>query len=207
MIQQDPQQDDPVEAFDAVRRELSLLRHALEGLTAAREKIPDYSATLAQINKSLGVHAHKLDMIQSRPAMEMTPEALVERIIASAQIARAEDRTMLHEAQDGFSRKASQIDRMIARGRGAAEQEIQVILFCLGGFLSGILLWTTLPGAVARSLPESWHVPERMAARMMGMKQIDAGRRMIVTAPERIDENVVNAIGDNASGIAHPATD
>jgi hypothetical protein len=96
---------------------------------------------------------------------------------------------------------------MIARGRGAAEQEIQVILFCLGGFLSGILLWTTLPGAVARSLPESWHVPERMAARMMGMKQIDAGRRMIVTAPERIDENVVNAIGDNASGIAHPATD
>ncbi|ATP20251.1 MULTISPECIES: DUF6118 family protein [Sphingobium] len=207
MIQQDPQQDDPVEAFDAVRRELSLLRHALEGLTAAREKIPDYSATLAQINKSLDVHAHKLDMIQSRPAMEMTPEALVERIIASAQIARAEDRTMLHEAQDGFSRKASQIDRMIARGRGAAEQEIQVILFCLGGFLSGILLWTTLPGAVARSLPESWHVPERMAARMMGMKQIDAGRRMIVTAPERIDENVVNAIGDNASGIAHPATD
>ncbi|WP_375188499.1 DUF6118 family protein [Sphingobium yanoikuyae] len=207
MIQQDPQQDDPVEAFDAVRRELSLLRHALEGLTAAREKIPDYSATLAQINKSLDVHAHKLDMIQSRPAMEMTPEALVERIIASAQIARAEDRTMLYEAQDGFSRKASQIDRMIARGRGAAEQEIQVILFCLGGFLSGILLWTTLPGAVARSLPESWHVPERMAARMMGMKQIDAGRRMIVTAPERIDENVVNAIGDNASGIAHPATD
>jgi hypothetical protein len=207
MIQQDPQQDDPVEAFDAVRRELSLLRHALEGLTAAREKIPDYSATLAQINKSLDVHAHKLDMIQSRPAMEMTPEALVERIIASAQLARAEDRTMLHEAQDGFSRKASQIDRMIARGRGAAEQEIQVILFCLGGFLSGILLWTTLPGAVARSLPESWHVPERMAARMMGMKQIDAGRRMIVTAPERIDENVVNAIGDNASGIAHPATD
>lgn len=65
MIQQDPQQDDPEEAFDAVRRELSLLRHALEGLTAAREKIPDYSATLAQINKSLGVHAHKLDMIQS----------------------------------------------------------------------------------------------------------------------------------------------
>jgi len=50
--------------------------------------------------------------------------------------------------------------------------------------LSGILLWTILPGAVARSLPESWHVPERMASRMMGMEQKEAGRRMIVTAPE-----------------------
>jgi len=184
MTQTAPLEDDPAVAFDAVRRELSLLRHALEGLTAAREKIPDYSATLAQINKSLGVHAHRLDMIQSRPAMEMTPEALVERIIASAQTARAEDRTMLRQAQDRLSNLAWHMDAMVARGRGAAEQERQVIWFGLGGILLGILLWSILPGAIARSLPVSWHVPEWMASRMMGMEQKEAGRRMIITAPK-----------------------
>ena len=37
MIQQDPLQDAPVEAFDAVRRELSLLRHALEVLISTEK--------------------------------------------------------------------------------------------------------------------------------------------------------------------------
>lgn len=181
-----PHEDDPAEAFDAVRRELSLLRHALEGLTAAREKIPDYSATLAQINKALVVHADRLDMIQSRPAMEMTPEALVERMIASAQTARAEDRTMLRQAQDRLSKLAWHMEGMVARGRGAAEQERQVIWFGLGGILLGILLWSILPGAVARSLPASWHVPEWMASRIMGMEQKEAGQRLIISA--RADE-------------------
>ncbi|MDH2130964.1 hypothetical protein N5J77_07490, partial [Sphingobium yanoikuyae] len=72
----------------------------------------------------------------------------------------------------------------VARGRGAAEQERQVIWFGVGGILLGILLWSILLGAVARSLPVSWHVPEWMASRMMGMEQKEAGRRMIVTAPE-----------------------
>jgi len=184
MTQTAPHEDDPAEAFDAVRRELSLLRHALEGLTAARENIPDYSATLAQINKALGLHAQKLDMIQSRPAMEMTPEALVERIIASAQTARAEDRTMLRELQERLSNTIWHMERMVARGRGATEQERQVLWFGLGGILLGILLWSILPGAVARSLPVSWHVPEWMASRMMGMEQKEAGRRLIISARE-----------------------
>jgi len=41
-----------------------------------------------------------------------------------------------------------------------------------------------LPGAVARSLPERWHVPEWMAARTMGLHQREAGKRMIATAGE-----------------------
>ena len=39
-----------------------------------------------------------------------------------------------------------------------------------------------LPGAVARSLPASWHVPEWMAARTIGMHQRAAGERMIATS-------------------------
>jgi hypothetical protein len=53
--------------------------------------------------------------------------------------------------------------------------------------LAGSLLCATLPGAIARSLPASWHVPEWMAARTMNMDQMAAGERMIATArrPER----------------------
>jgi len=38
---------DLAQAFEALRGEVSLTRMALEGLTAARERIPDYSPTLA----------------------------------------------------------------------------------------------------------------------------------------------------------------
>lgn len=41
------------EAFEALRREVSLTRHAVEGLTAARERVPDYSPPLGQIIDAL----------------------------------------------------------------------------------------------------------------------------------------------------------
>jgi hypothetical protein len=37
---------------------------------------------------------------------------------------------------------------------------------------------------IARSLPVSWHAPEGVASRTLGMGQKEAGRRMILTAPE-----------------------
>ena len=44
----DEPQDDPAAAFDRLRGEVSLLRSAIEGLTAARESIdiPDYEGSL-----------------------------------------------------------------------------------------------------------------------------------------------------------------
>lgn len=41
--------DDPVIAFEELRRAVSLTRAAIEGLTAARERIPDYSDTLSEM--------------------------------------------------------------------------------------------------------------------------------------------------------------
>jgi hypothetical protein len=43
-----------------------------------------------------------------------------------------------------------------------------------------ILLWSFLPGTIARAMPESWHWPERMAARMVGASsRWDAGARLM----------------------------
>ena len=49
-----------------------------------------------------------------------------------------------------------------------------------------MMLFAILPGAVARSLPVSWAVPERIAARMLGLDMWEAGQDMMAKAdPER----------------------
>ena len=46
--------------------------------------------------------------------------------------------------------------------------------------LSGILLWSFLPGTIARAVPESWHWPERMAEGMLDEPSAwEAGSRLI----------------------------
>ena len=54
MTESTTNQPDPAQAFEAVRRELSLLHSAVAGLAAEREKIPDYSETLGQMAHALG---------------------------------------------------------------------------------------------------------------------------------------------------------
>ena len=41
--------DDAAKAFEDLRREISLQRTAIEGLTAAKDKLPDYSPTLREM--------------------------------------------------------------------------------------------------------------------------------------------------------------
>ena len=49
-----------------------------------------------------------------------------------------------------------------------------------GALLAGILLWSFLPGTIARAMPNSWLWPERMAARIVGApSHWDAGARLI----------------------------
>jgi hypothetical protein len=49
-----------------------------------------------------------------------------------------------------------------------------------GGLLAGCLLWSVLPGFVARILPTSWHLPERIAARTVREPTLwDAGTRLM----------------------------
>ena len=50
----------------------------------------------------------------------------------------------------------------------------------------GMILFAILPGAIARSAPESWLWPEQRAMRAMGRSGWDAGIRLLqVSDPER----------------------
>lgn len=85
----------------------------------------------------------------------------------------------------------SRIDAMIARSRSVAEQNRELVRNRIAFSVAGMALFAILPGAVARSLPVSWAVPERIAARMLGTDMWHAGQDMMVKAdPDRWDRTL-----------------
>lgn len=81
---------------------------------------------------------------------------------------------------------ASPLDKavgIVERGQAADRLWRDKLWYAAGGMIAGILLWSVLPGTIARSLPASWHVPEWMAARTMGMPPHDAGRALLRVDP------------------------
>ena len=96
-------QSDINEAFEALRREVSLTRHAVEGLTAARERVPDYSPPLGQIIDALKRTLASLDRIEKSPAVQLSPDAMALQIHQSSATARADDVRLIRETRDAGS--------------------------------------------------------------------------------------------------------
>ena len=173
---------DAATAFEELRREVSLARAAVEGLTAARERIPDYSATLGAMLAALRETAERIATIERSPAISLSPAAMAAEISDASEAARAADQKQLHDTRDELLRAIGRIDAMVDHGRAAHHQRRLLIWTGACAALAATLLMAILPGAVARSLPERWHVPEWMAARTIGLDQREAGERMIATA-------------------------
>ena len=168
MTQDPPSQIDSAEAFEAVRHELSLLHNAVLGLTAAREKIPDYSASLAELHTLVDDARRRAAAIQQSPSLQMTVATIARDVQVAADAVRVEDRRMLDAARASIDRSVGAIDAIVRRGQAVDQQQERLIWAACAGLVAGILLWSILPGAIARSLPSSWHVPEWMAARTLG---------------------------------------
>ena len=174
--------DDPAAAFEELRRAVSLTRAAVEGLTAARERIPDYSDTLGEMLGALKDTADRIERIERSPGIGLSPAAMAAEIVKAGEAARVADRSQLHEARDDMLRAIGRIDTMVDHGRAAHHQRRLVISTGVGAAAGAMLVVAILPGAIARSVPASWHVPEWMAARTIGLDQHEAGERMIVTS-------------------------
>jgi hypothetical protein len=86
---------------------------------------------------------------------------------------------------------AGRIDAMIARSRSTTEQNRELFHNRMAFAVAGMVVFAILPGAIARSLPVSWAVPERIAARMLGTDMWSAGQNMMAKAdPERWEQIV-----------------
>lgn len=179
--------DDPAIAFEELRRAVSLTRAAIEGLTAARERIPDYSDTLGEILAVQKGADDRLSRIERSPAIRLLPVAMAAEIVKASEAARAADQKQIHEVRDEMLRAIGRIDTMVDHGRAAHQQRRLLISTGVGAAAAAMLVMAILPGAIARSLPASWHVPEWMAARTIGLDQRKAGERLIGTSAEKPD--------------------
>src|SRR3546814_11156792 len=83
---EDMGEDDAARAFAQLGREVSLLRSAIEGLTAAREsiEIPDYQPTLERTEKILVALAQRIDPIAKSPPLSMTTDSMTSQIAPAA---------------------------------------------------------------------------------------------------------------------------
>jgi hypothetical protein len=174
--------DPAAEAFARLEGELALMHRAVEHLAAERADIviPDYGATLTEMVKRMGTISESLKGIAGHPAMQMTPDSIGNRIAAAAETARRSDQDRISQARSDLNHATQEMRSVTAHARTAAEQRQQLYQVACGAFLAGILLWSFLPGTIARVMPESWHWPERMAARMVGASsRWDAGARLM----------------------------
>jgi len=172
-------------AFEDLRAEISLLRRAVEGLAAAREHMPDYTPTLGSMMAQLKTTQEALHRIERSPAIALTPVELTKEIVQAAANARAEDTRKLDEARDTIARSIGRIEGIVERGQSVEGQSRLLRRSCAATALATILLWSILSGAIARSLPASWHVPEWMAARIVGSEHVKSGEDgKMVTSPE-----------------------
>lgn len=194
------EQGGAVEAFEAMRGELALLRRAVEGLAAERngQDTPDYSETLGRMQQGVDGATGRLDhigkMLAAAPVMAMTPEQMAQRISAAGSAARREDQAALAKAGEDKARVMAELRAIAGSAWTRAYQKNRQLWFGLGGAAIGILTWAILPGLVAREIaPASWQWPERMAARTLDLPRWEAGQRMMQSASPTAFRAIVGA--------------
>lgn len=171
--------DDPTQAFEGLRQEISLLHTAIQGLTAAREKVPDYNPTLGAIGKQLVTITESIEVVAQAPAVKLTPTVIVRELTKAAIDVRAEDKRQMDEARAVLHQSIGRLEGIAFRARTTQNQCKREMGIGGSAFFVGILLWSFLPGVIARSLPASWHVPEWMAARTLGIEEGVLSRCMV----------------------------
>ncbi|MBE1526722.1 hypothetical protein GGC65_001178 [Sphingopyxis sp. OAS728] len=131
---------DAATAFEDLRREISLQRAAIEGLTAAKDKLPDYSPTLREMASRLTKMEEWLASIDDRPAMRLTPLTIAMEMHEGLITYRADDRKIVVDACDALARSLGRVEGMIKQKRSNDEQDWWVTWAGAGGLLWGTFL-------------------------------------------------------------------
>ncbi|MEZ5742543.1 MAG: DUF6118 family protein [Sphingomonadaceae bacterium] len=174
--------DPATEAFARLEGEMAMVRHTVQNMARERADIviPDYTATLSQMTDQLAQVSKTLTAIGNKPAIELTPEDIAVQIKRASLDMLRDSNDLFRQGRKEFDSATAQLNVMVGRVRTEEEQKRQTWRFAGVGFAVGILLWSILPGTIARAMPESWHWPERMARNAVGEPTIvEAGIRLI----------------------------
>ncbi|WP_157081253.1 DUF6118 family protein [Novosphingobium naphthalenivorans] len=159
---------------------MDLLEAAIAGFAARRDAAPDYSETLGKIEAQLGRMREAINTLARRPAMELTTDELARQISAAGAKARAEEGIANAQAQGRIEGAVGHMERLAGVVATAREQRRRIVWAVGGGLVAGMLLWSFIPGVILRTLPQGWHMPEAMAAHIIGEPTLwEAGSRLM----------------------------
>jgi Family of unknown function (DUF6118) len=165
--------DDPAAAFEALRAEVAALRASLgdgDGRGA-----PDYAPTLGEM-------AAALAKIEAHPALQLTPDAFAYQVRQARDAAQQQGSRDMSAAIQRVDAAGAGLERLAERQRTGREQVRQVAIMTSVGAVAGVIVWVCFSGPIARTLPPSWSVPERMAAATLRLDRWEAGARLMQTA-------------------------
>jgi hypothetical protein len=170
------------QAFNDLSEEIRVTRREVERIADERTTQPDYGPSIEELGKRLEDLRALVARMEQHPALKLDPQRLADHINNAAMKVRAQDREELGQAIARMDAAGSRIDAITRRARSAADQDRELNHNRVAFAIAGMMLWSILPGAVARSLPVSWAVPERIAARMLGTDMWQAGQTMMLRA-------------------------
>lgn len=172
--------DPATAAFDQLRAEVALLRRAVEGLSAQQpEPAPDYTPSLAKLQKAVGALGEHVAQLAQSPTLSLTPDIIASQVLKHASAARAEARVELAPALSALSQVTSELTRASGLVRTRDEQRRWLAYAALAGGLAALIALTGMSGPISRALPASWQLPERAAAAMLGQDRWTAGARLM----------------------------
>jgi len=178
-----PEESDPAaEAFARLEGEMAMVRHTVQNMARERSDIviPDYTATLTQMADQLAQVSKTLSKIGNKPAIELTPDDIAAQIKRASLDMQRDTSDLFRQGRKDLDLVTGRLTAIVGRVRTEDEQKRQTWHFASVGIAAGVLLWSILPGTIARAMPESWQWPERMAQRAVREPSIvEAGIRLI----------------------------
>lgn len=186
------QPSDPAsEAFERLRLEVALLRRAVEGLSAeGREPAPDYSPTLAALRKAVKEVGTGVEQLSERPILALTLEQIVAAQIPMAQRLLAQPIAELERDRAAFAQAVQVIQAAQRSELRRDELRRRAVALAAASAFAGALVWGLALGPAARALPDSWRVPERLAAATLDLPMADAGRRLLAAEHSAVRREV-----------------
>lgn len=139
-------EDDAARAFEALREEVAKLRHGVELVyrQGQEAKSADYSLTLGSMAKTLQAVQGRLEAIEGKPALAMTPEVYRERIEEMGHFAGQAAGRALSEGAAAQSQATRELREVTGQARAVREQRWWMITIGALGIIVGLGLWSIL---------------------------------------------------------------
>lgn len=171
-------------AFDRLSGRIHTLTAAFDRFGLRQDELVgrDYSEDLARIDQTWKKAREAFQNLAARPAMTLTPEAIAEQIEMAGRRVREADHGRWQSAQNQLEAVARSLEMRLGAARTRDEQNRWV---GVGAGIAAILAFIagcTIPSAVSRAAPESWHWPEKRAASQLSRDMWSAGVRMMQVA-------------------------